>query len=75
VLVNQSKSDALQWIRDVLTSAVEERKAWEDADEAQKALAVAERPEGEEAPEEHEIETSKPPSIRKWEISGRFVFR
>ncbi|KAI4945553.1 Topoisomerase 1-associated factor 1 [Alternaria rosae] len=64
VLVNQSKSDALRWIRDVLTSAAEERKAWEEAAEAQKALVadVEERPEG-EAAEVPDTETSKPPSI------------
>ncbi|KAI4927848.1 Topoisomerase 1-associated factor 1 [Alternaria conjuncta] len=64
VLVNQSKSDALRWVRDVLTSAAEERKAWEEAAEAQKALVgdVEERPEG-EAPENADTETSKPPSI------------
>ncbi|KAI4613008.1 Topoisomerase 1-associated factor 1 [Alternaria sp. BMP 0032] len=64
VLVNQSKSDALRWVRDVLTSAAEERKAWEEAAEAQKALVadVEERPEG-EAPENPDTETSKPPSI------------
>jgi replication fork protection complex subunit Tof1/Swi1 len=75
VLINQSKSDVLQWVRDVLTSAVEERKSWEDADEARKALAAAERPEGEGALEEHETETSKPPLIRKCKASGRLVFR
>ncbi|KAH6859079.1 timeless protein-domain-containing protein [Alternaria rosae] len=64
VLVNQSKSDALRWVRDVLTSAAEERKAWEEAAEAQKALVadVEERPEG-EAAEVPDTETSKPPSI------------
>ncbi|KAI4619741.1 Topoisomerase 1-associated factor 1 [Alternaria metachromatica] len=64
VLVNQSKSDALRWVRDVLTSAAEERKAWEEAAEAQKALVadVEERPEG-EAPGHPDTETSKPPSI------------
>ncbi|KAI4656134.1 Topoisomerase 1-associated factor 1 [Alternaria ventricosa] len=64
VLVNQSKSDALRWVRDVLTSAAEERKAWEEAAEAQKALVgnVEERPE-DEAPENPDTETSKPPSI------------
>jgi len=65
VLINQSKSDALRWVRDVLTSASEERKAWEDADEARKARAAAERPEGEEAPDDAEAESPKPPSIRK----------
>ncbi|KAF2033642.1 topoisomerase 1-associated factor 1 [Setomelanomma holmii] len=63
VLVNQQKSDALRWVRDVLTSAVEERKAWEDEDEARKALAAAERPEGEEVVESVDAETPKPPSI------------
>jgi replication fork protection complex subunit Tof1/Swi1 len=64
VLVNQSKSDALRWVRDVLTSAAEERKAWEEAAEAQKALVkdVEERPEGETA-EDTDAESSKPPSI------------
>ncbi|KAF2133413.1 topoisomerase 1-associated factor 1 [Dothidotthia symphoricarpi CBS 119687] len=63
VLVNQQKSDALRWVREVLISAAEERKAWEDADEAHKMLAAAERPEGEQVPEESETETSKAPSI------------
>lgn len=63
ILVNQSKMDALQWIRDVLTSAVEERKAWEDADEARKAIAATERPEGEDGTVEPEDDPPKPPSI------------
>lgn len=63
VLVNQQKSDALRWVRDILTSAAEERKAWEDADEARKLLAAAEKPDGEQAPEEPETEPSKAPSI------------
>jgi replication fork protection complex subunit Tof1/Swi1 len=65
VLVNQAKSDALRWVRDVLTSAAEERKAWEDAEEARKALLAAERAEGEESPEVPEGEAPKPPSIRR----------
>jgi replication fork protection complex subunit Tof1/Swi1 len=65
VLVNQQKSDALRWVRDVLTSAVEERKAWEDAAEAHKALEAVELPEGEDAPTNSEAEPPKPPSIRK----------
>jgi len=66
VLVNQSKSDHLRWVRDVLTSAAEERKAWEEAAEAQKALVTdaEERPEGETVAEP-DAETSKPPSICK----------
>jgi replication fork protection complex subunit Tof1/Swi1 len=66
VLVNQQKSDALRWVRDILTSAAEERKAWEDADEARKALAVAERPEGEDVLEDTDAEHSKAPSIRMY---------
>ena len=69
VLVNQSKSDALRWVRDVLTSAVEERKAWEGADEARKVLATSENPDTEEAPEGPEVEVPKPPSIRKYSVS------
>lgn len=65
VLVNQSKSDALRWVRDVLTSAMEERKVWEDADEARKALAAAENPDEEEAAEAAEADSPKAPSIRK----------
>lgn len=66
VLVNQSKSDALRWVRDVLTSAAEERKAWEEAEEAQKILTEGmERPEGETEAENPEAETPKPPSIGK----------
>jgi replication fork protection complex subunit Tof1/Swi1 len=52
-------------VRDVLTSAVEERKAWEDAAEARKALEAAELLDGEDAPADTEAEPSKPPSIRK----------
>jgi replication fork protection complex subunit Tof1/Swi1 len=66
VLVNQQKSDALRWVRDVLISAAEERKAWEDAEEAREALTAAERPEGDEAAEELDSEPAKPPSIRKY---------
>jgi replication fork protection complex subunit Tof1/Swi1 len=69
VLVNQQKSDALHWVRDVLSSAAEERKAWEDADEARKTLAAAENPEGEAAVEDPEAETPKPPSIRKYSLT------
>ncbi|KAF2000121.1 timeless-domain-containing protein [Amniculicola lignicola CBS 123094] len=61
VLVNQNKSDALRWLREVLTSAVEERKAWEDMEEARKMVADAER--GENAEEAQDVEPPKPPSI------------
>ncbi|KAH5099608.1 topoisomerase 1-associated factor 1 [Parastagonospora nodorum] len=63
VLINQAKSDALHWVRDILISAAEERKAWEGAEEARKALAAAERPAGEEVAENPEEESPKPPSI------------
>jgi replication fork protection complex subunit Tof1/Swi1 len=66
VLVNQQKSDALRWVRDVLTSAVEERKAWEDAAEARKTLESAEPPEDEGVTADSEAGSSKPPSIRKY---------
>jgi replication fork protection complex subunit Tof1/Swi1 len=70
VLINQSKSDAIGWVRDVLMSAAEERKAWEDADEARKALAAAELPEGEAAAETSEAEAPKPPSICKYQCTS-----
>ena len=64
VLVNQQKSDALRWVKDVLNSAVDERKSWEDMEEARKA-AIAEMA-GDEAPaEDADSETPKPPSISK----------
>ncbi|KAJ4378059.1 Topoisomerase 1-associated factor 1 [Neocucurbitaria cava] len=66
VLVNQSKSDALRWVRDVLAAAAEERKAWEDADEARKAVAAAENPDAAESTEAADDEAPKPPSIRKY---------
>jgi replication fork protection complex subunit Tof1/Swi1 len=65
VLVNQQKTDALHWVRDILTSAAEERKAWEDAAEAQKALVTAENPENEKTTEDPEAETPKASSICK----------
>ncbi|KAF2747937.1 timeless-domain-containing protein [Sporormia fimetaria CBS 119925] len=63
VLVNQNKSDALRWVREVLSSAIEERKAWQSMEEARREVAAAERQveeSGEEAPAE---EPPKPPSI------------
>jgi replication fork protection complex subunit Tof1/Swi1 len=68
VLINQQKSDALHWVRDILVSAAEERKAWEDAEEARKALAAAERLRGEEAIEDPETEIPKAPSIGKHKL-------
>lgn len=72
VLVNQQKSDALRWVRDVLTSAVEERKAWEDADEARKALAASENPDAEDTTEAPEAEIPMPPSISKYTRASLF---
>lgn len=68
VLVNQSKSDALRWVREVLASAVEERKAWEDADEARISLEAMAIPEGEEGEQLPSTETERPlpPSIREF---------
>ena len=66
ILVNQQKSDALRWVRDILTSAAEERKAWEDADEARKQLTATVTSEDEVAPETDSAEAPSPPSIRKY---------
>ncbi|KAL6704344.1 Topoisomerase 1-associated factor 1 [Coniothyrium glycines] len=63
VLINQSKSDALAWLRGVLTSAADERKAWEDSDEARKILAAEEVPEGETVVHSTEDDAEKAPSI------------
>ncbi|KAF2473158.1 timeless-domain-containing protein [Lindgomyces ingoldianus] len=64
VLVNQQKSDAIRWVRDVLSSAAEERKAWEEMEEARKAVSAAANPEGESAPEQNqESDLPKPPPI------------
>jgi replication fork protection complex subunit Tof1/Swi1 len=64
VLVNQQKSDALHWIRDILISAADEREAWEAADAARKEMAAAEAPEGEVASEDPDAESPTPSSIR-----------
>jgi replication fork protection complex subunit Tof1/Swi1 len=64
VLVNQQKSDALRWVRDVLSSAMEERKAWEEMEEARKSTAASTLIEGEALVETtEESEPPKPPSI------------
>jgi replication fork protection complex subunit Tof1/Swi1 len=65
ILVNQQKSDALRWVRDILTSAAEERKSWEDAEEARKQLAATVTSEDEVAPDTDSAEAPSPPSIRK----------
>jgi replication fork protection complex subunit Tof1/Swi1 len=64
VLVNQQKSDALHWIRDILISAADEREAWEAADAARKEMAAAEALEGEVASEDPDAESPTPSSIR-----------
>jgi replication fork protection complex subunit Tof1/Swi1 len=73
VLVNQHKSDALRWIREILTAAIEERKAWEELDEARKAVASAENPDAEAPTEDTEAEPPKPPMIRKSDIGRRLL--
>ncbi|KAJ9668108.1 Topoisomerase 1-associated factor 1 [Coniosporium apollinis] len=63
VLVNQNKSDALAWIKTVLTSAVDERQAWEAEAEARKVTSEPQNPHyTPEAPTE-QTTTAKPPSI------------
>jgi replication fork protection complex subunit Tof1/Swi1 len=64
VLVNQQKSDALHWIRDILISAADEREAWEAADAARKEMAAAEALKGEVASEDPDAESPTPSSIR-----------
>lgn len=41
ILVNQSKFDILAWVKDKISRAVEERKAWEDASAARTMLSNA----------------------------------
>lgn len=60
VLLNQSKADALNWLKDVLLTAADERKSWEDMDEARKAMTQS--AEGEDLTREAE-EQPKAPSI------------
>lgn len=65
VLVNQQKSDALHWVRGVLANGVEERKSWEDMQEAQRARDEASNPEGDMPSVVETTETPKAPSIGK----------
>lgn len=67
VLVNQQKSDALRWVRDVLASATEERRAWEDAERARQDLAAAE---DEDTHISAGNEEHSSPSIRKYILSS-----
>jgi replication fork protection complex subunit Tof1/Swi1 len=65
VLVNQQKSDALRWLRDVLSKAAEERKAWEEMEEARKQVQASSIVDGEQPPPEEQAEAPKPPTICK----------
>ena len=71
VLINQSKSDALAWMKSQLKAASEERRAWEEAEEARRALSAPQyKPAGEDETTEDaearptiEDDTPKAPSI------------
>lgn len=65
VLINQQKSDGLRWMRDVLSSAAEERKSWEDMEAARKSIAAMENPDTEAPVENAESDAPKSPSICK----------
>jgi replication fork protection complex subunit Tof1/Swi1 len=39
ILINQNKSDALAWLKKVMTEAKDERQAWQDLETARKAAA------------------------------------
>ncbi|KAF2813817.1 uncharacterized protein BDZ99DRAFT_459572 [Mytilinidion resinicola] len=70
VLLNQAKSDALKWLKDIMSSAADERKSWEDMEEGRKAMAESEAQpsvEGEDAPAlpEDEEGPKTPPIIVK----------
>ncbi|KAH7046053.1 timeless protein-domain-containing protein [Macrophomina phaseolina] len=40
LLINQNKSDHLTWVKKILSSAAEERSAWEQEQEARKAMTL-----------------------------------
>jgi replication fork protection complex subunit Tof1/Swi1 len=42
VLINQNKSDAIGWVKDVIANAKDEKQAWQEAEVARKASARAE---------------------------------
>lgn len=64
VLVNQQKSDSLRWLREVISSAAEEREAWEKMEEARKQATAPSNMESEPVTEESgESDSVKPPSI------------
>ncbi|GAB7350564.1 hypothetical protein MBLNU459_g1142t1 [Dothideomycetes sp. NU459] len=63
VLVNQGKLDALAWVKTVLSSSAEERKAWEDEQEARASIAsLSESREGSPRPST-DGDAPKAPSI------------
>ena len=49
MLVNQGKLDALAWVKDVLNSAAEDRKSWEDLHDAQASVEATTNRERENA--------------------------
>lgn len=65
ILINQSKSDALAWLKDVLSSAASDRKAWEESEVALASDDSATRhPEGSPSPRPVQDEVRpKAPSI------------
>ncbi|KAF2500137.1 timeless-domain-containing protein [Lophium mytilinum] len=70
VLLNQAKSDALKWLKDIMSSAADERKSWEDMEDGRKAMAESEAQpsiEGDEAPAvpEDEEGPKAPPIVIK----------
>jgi replication fork protection complex subunit Tof1/Swi1 len=42
VLINQNKSDAIGWVKDIVSNAKDERRAWQEAEVARKAAARVE---------------------------------
>ncbi|OCL07791.1 topoisomerase 1-associated factor 1 [Glonium stellatum] len=63
VLLNQSKADGLNWLKDVLSSAADERKSWEDMDEARKAIAQPTEGQTAADPAQEPEEPPRAPSI------------
>jgi replication fork protection complex subunit Tof1/Swi1 len=68
VLINQNKSDAIAWVKIIISSAKEEREAWQAANVARKAAARAETRDDEKMAavpptEEEENEGPAAPSI------------
>ncbi|KAK4981180.1 Topoisomerase 1-associated factor 1 [Elasticomyces elasticus] len=63
VLINQGKLDALEWVKDVLASAVEERQSWHDAEAAKRSLERSATPDGAETEIADQQNDPKAPSI------------